>query len=137
MPVCTTCNVEKPVENFYKRKDRPIKRTSSCKECRRTKQQEAWTPRKQGAYKLKFNYGLSVDDYRTMLVKQGGVCAICQKPETSKANNGYTKNLAVDHCHSTGKVRGLLCHHCNTALGKFKDDITLLEAAIKYLKERL
>lgn len=137
MPTCTTCNVEKPAEDFYTRKDRPLKRTSSCKVCRKANQQTTWKPRQQGAYKLKINYGLSVDDYTNMLVRQGGVCAICRKPETTKSNNGYIKNLAVDHCHSTGKVRGLLCHHCNTALGKFKDDITLLEAAIKYLKESL
>lgn len=137
MPVCSTCLVDKPVSEFYKRKDRPIGRTSSCKTCRTDKARMQWTPRKQSSYKLKFNYGITEDEYTSMLAQQNGVCAICKCAETAKSNAGYVKNLAVDHCHSTGKIRGLLCHGCNTAIGKLKDDIELLNNAIKYLEERL
>lgn len=69
---------------------------------------------------------LSYEDFKKLLIKQKGVCVICGKA---------TKNrLSVDHCHKTGKVRGLLCNLCNTSLGGFHDNIELLKKAIKYLK---
>jgi hypothetical protein len=83
------------------------------------------------------SYGLTEVDYTDMLTKQNGVCAICGNPETAKSNAGYVKNLAVDHCHKTGKVRGLLCQDCNIGIGKLKDDINLVQSALDYLKEGL
>lgn len=71
-----------------------------------------------------------MDEYDRMLERQGGVCAICG----NGASDAIRKNLAVDHCHGTGRVRGLLCGNCNTGLGSFKDDPVLLRRAIKYLK---
>lgn len=74
----------------------------------------------------KKRYGISLEDYNKMLVEQNGVCAICfQEPKV--------RRLAVDHNHNTGQVRGLLCHHCNTSLGSFNDDKSLLLSAVKYL----
>ena len=71
-------------------------------------------------------------EYEKISESQKGLCKICRK---SKDENGKTKkNLAVDHCHETGKVRGLLCMICNTGLGKFNDDPDILERAIKYLR---
>ena len=67
-----------------------------------------------------------------MLEKQGGVCAICQRPER-KVVRGTIASLAVDHSHSTGEVRGLLCSSCNTALGLFGDDPARLSQAIAYI----
>lgn len=78
--------------------------------------------------KLKVSYGITLKDYETLEKSQNGVCKICQKPEKGK-------RLAVDHCHETGKIRGLLCQKCNRALGMFHDDPQLLKKAIKYLKE--
>lgn len=78
---------------------------------------------------LRNKYGITLDFYDKLLEEQNYVCDICHLTN----NNGY--KLCVDHCHSTGKIRGLLCHTCNTALGKFRDNIDLLEAAIKYLKK--
>jgi len=72
-------------------------------------------------------YGITLEIYNQMLKAQGGVCAICHK-EDSKGNH-----LSVDHDHSTGKVRGLLCGRCNLALGGFSTQ-ELLEGALKYLK---
>lgn len=73
-------------------------------------------------------YGISLTEYDEILTKQNGVCAICNtKPKT--------KNLAVDHDHTTNRVRGLLCSNCNTGLGLFKDEPNLLKKSIKYLKE--
>lgn len=83
---------------------------------------------------LKYKFNMTFDQYNEMLIKQNGVCAICFKQEVSKAKNrDYTKNLAVDHCHTTGKIRGLLCEKCNQGLGRFNDSIILLQNAIKYL----
>jgi hypothetical protein len=69
-----------------------------------------------------------------MLRKQGGVCAICSQPErTADGLSGKPKDLAVDHDHATGAVRALLCSACNTAIGLFNDDITLLAKAQAYV----
>lgn len=137
MLTCSSCKEVKEESHFYVRKNRAKGYTSSCKGCYSKSKKLAWTPRKYSTYKLKANYGLSLQDYEDLLHKQNSVCAICLQPETTKSNAGYIKNLSVDHCHATGKVRGLLCHHCNTGIGKFMDDVTLLESAIKYLKENL
>jgi hypothetical protein len=83
---------------------------------------------------LKKAYGISIDDYRSMLAEQGGVCAICKQPETRVVRRVVSR-LHVDHCHTTHKVRGLLCHRCNTALGQFCDDETVLQSAIDYLRK--
>lgn len=81
-------------------------------------------------YDLRKQYGISADDYWSMLAKQNGCCLICyHKPSTG------ARRLAVDHCHTTGKVRGLLCSRCNTALGLFRDNPMMLEAAKRYLLE--
>lgn len=137
MPVCTTCNIDKPVDDFYKRNDRPTKRTSSCKKCRREKQQKYWSPKQQKNYRLLKQFGISIEEYKSMLEDQNYLCKICNKPETARSNVGRIKDLAVDHCHKTGKIRGLLCQSCNVALGHFDDSLDKLESAIKYLKEGL
>lgn len=84
-------------------------------------------------YKRKF--GISLEMYDKMLEEQNSVCKICHCPETSMGAWGEVKRLAVDHCHDTGIVRGLLCDRCNHLLGLAKDSQTLLSSAIKYLKE--
>ena len=76
--------------------------------------------------KLKKNYGLSIADYNAMLEKQKGKCLVC----------GQYRKLVVDHCHEKGHVRGLLCSDCNAGLGFFRDNPTVLQTAITYLKER-
>lgn len=86
-------------------------------------------------YMLRSKYGMSLEDYDVMLDKQNGVCAICFNPETQKSNKrGKVDSLRVDHCHSTGKVRGLLCSKCNFGIAQLDDSIDLLQNAIKYLK---
>ena len=93
--------------------------------------------RKQYDYEwqLVYRYGITRNDFKAMLVNQKGVCAICKQPETQiDKRTGNVKQLAVDHCHKTGKVRGLLCVHCNHGLGKFKDNVDLLKTAIIYLE---
>ena len=78
-------------------------------------------------------YGVSLEDYARMLNEQGGVCAICGQPETAKDRIGNPKDLGVDHDHATGKVRGLLCARCNTALGLLGDNAMLASQAAQYL----
>jgi hypothetical protein len=76
-------------------------------------------------YKTK--YGITVDEYEMLLAKQGGVCALCHQACTTG------KRLAVDHDHITSRIRGLLCFHCNTAIGKLGDSPFTLAAALGYL----
>lgn len=78
---------------------------------------------------LKREYGLTQELYERMLLGQGGGCAICHTTEPGTAKNYFS----VDHCHVTGKIRGLLCNRCNRALGLFRDDAAVLAAAIDYL----
>lgn len=79
---------------------------------------------------LRYHYGMTTEQYDAMLAAQGGVCAICgsSSPRTFKA-----KYFAIDHCHKTDKIRGLLCLPCNSGIGHLKDDIDLLETAVRYL----
>jgi hypothetical protein len=79
------------------------------------------------AHYLKSKFGLSVAEYDTMLAEQGGVCAICRAPEDGK-------RLAVDHCHTTGAVRGLLCQRCNRGIGHFAESAERLRAAANYVE---
>lgn len=83
---------------------------------------------------LKRNFGIDLADYQRMFVEQGGVCAVCSRPETEK-RQGKTKWLAVDHNHETGEVRGLLCTRCNKAIGEMRDDPNLLRNAATYLEQ--
>ncbi len=78
-------------------------------------------------------YGLTQDDFNKMLENQKGVCAICVLPETAIDKYGNLLVLSVDHCHKTGKVRGLLCSRCNHLLGNAKDEVTILLRAVEYL----
>jgi hypothetical protein len=87
---------------------------------------------KNGHLRRKFN--ITKETYDLMLTAQNGVCAICLCPETrTHHKTGKLKDLSVDHCHTTGKIRGLLCFSCNSSLGKFKDCIETLQRAIQYL----
>ena len=93
-------------------------------------------PNKIRNYKFEVRYGITLERYNEMSEKQNAKCAICGNPETAKHNSTQTiQRLAVDHCHSTGKIRGLLCQDCNRGIGKFKDDITRLQNAILYLQK--
>ena len=81
------------------------------------------------AFNLESNYGIDWVDYDRMVMAQCGVCAICGDPPEAGPGNF----LVVDHDHSTGAIRGLLCHPCNWALGNLRDSPRLLQAAIEYL----
>lgn len=88
--------------------------------------EDNWRNARNTMYKRK--YGISLVDYEQMFEEQGGVCAICKQTDA--------RRLAVDHCHSMKKVRGLLCVKCNRALGGFNDDVIRLREAITYLEKQ-
>lgn len=83
--------------------------------------------------RLKYQFGLAEGEYERMFEAQGGVCAACQHPETARNQYGPIP-LAVDHNHSTGQVRGLLCMRCNAAAGQLQDDPERAERLAAYLR---
>lgn len=85
--------------------------------------------------RLKCAFGISLEEYKQMHDSQNGVCAICGKEETAQNRPGITSLLAVDHDHSTGKIRDLLCQECNKGLGHFKEDENSLLKAVEYLRK--
>jgi len=106
-----------------------------CTKCQRISQKE-WLEKNEGKTKeikrkshFKTKYGISVKDYEQMEKDHKGCCAIC-----GIHKNGFDKDLYIDHCHDSNKVRGLLCQSCNSGLGFFKDNIRLMLKAIEYLE---
>lgn len=84
---------------------------------------------------LRRTYGVTMDWYEATHTAQGGRCAICDREETAVIK-GQVLSLAVDHCHDTGDVRGLLCRSCNNAIGAFQHNTDMLQRAIRYLNRR-
>jgi hypothetical protein len=137
---CTVCKQPKPLSAFS-----PLHRGKDgcqpkCKECRNRQTRQYFADHKQDVllqqrlyrarmgHRRRLFYGLTTLQFDAMTLKQGGKCAICQRGPTHKS-------LCVDHNHKTGKVRGLLCHRCNLALGAFDDDPAVLLRVISYLKD--
>lgn len=95
----------------------------------------AKNPEKFKSYSFKKRFGVDYATYRLMAQAQGNVCAICAKPESAvNPKSLEPRLLAIDHCHNTGKVRGLLCSKCNTGIGSLNDDVSRLRSAIAYLE---
>lgn len=80
-------------------------------------------------------YGITIEEYNALVKAQDSVCAICRETSNSSHPKGKVYDLAVDHNHKTGAVRGLLCRACNHALGLFRENPSYLKAALKYLKK--
>jgi hypothetical protein len=144
MKKCPKCEQVKLAENFYLDKSKKTGLSSYCKICvvekRRLnycqnkdrdrqyfKKQYKKDPTKAKGYALKM-YGLTLDQFNEMKVQQKYMCKICGEHE-----NNLARKLFVDHCHATGKVRGLLCQSCNTMIGNAKDSVLVLQSAITYL----
>lgn len=83
---------------------------------------------------LKYEFGISLQDYLELVQKQNGVCAICFRPET-RLHKGKVRQLSVDHNHTTGKIRALLCGSCNIALGLLDEDKSRIYSVLRYLDE--
>lgn len=139
---CNGCGEIKPRTEFHKASDGvhgPILQTI-CKICHAARVRE-WYSRTGGQsdtndrrLNLKQLYGITLDEYDAMLAAQGGVCAICKREERSK-RDGKIMRMPVDHCHTTGRVRGILCHACNRAIGLLGEDADVIRKVIKYLLE--
>lgn len=135
---CSNCQNVLPTSEFHRSSVSAAGLSPLCKDCSKAYQREYRRKRYAESqeyrdhcrfvYKLK-KYGITREQYETQLALQGGVCAICRQPDTSK------KGYHVDHDHETGVVRGILCTTCNSGLGHFKDDPTILAAAIDYLRQ--
>ena len=80
-------------------------------------------------YQMRKNYGIGFFEYDAMFEKQNGLCAICDAPPP----NHHKKRLNIDHCHTSGRIRGLLCDACNRGIGLLKDSPDLMLKAISYL----
>jgi len=134
---CTGCNVEREESEFnkrtWKRKDGErvtgydLSRCKPCQSARWKRYKAGVDPDVQWRNHIKRKYGITEEDYCNMWNDQEGLCAICGSDD----NSG--KRFSVDHCHDTGKVRGLLCDPCNWMLGQAKDNTNTLAKAIKYL----
>ncbi len=135
MKKCKKCTQTKDITQYYVAyfiQDKPIY-SASCKSCqnKRSSQWNSNNKLKRKNILLKNLYGISLENYFELLKKQDNKCAICSSTQNNK-NKTY---FDVDHCHKTGKVRGLLCQSCNSGLGKFEDKIELFKRAINYLEK--
>lgn len=147
--ICKRCGTERPITDFHIVKECLEGRRPVCKFCirkqqkknyktnikfRRAKQRKWHTdnPRASKGSKLKSTYGITIEQYDIMFGVQGGVCSICGCPEIVKRNHKI-KNLAVDHNHITGKIRGLLCQKCNQALGLLNENPVIIKNLLEYI----
>lgn len=117
---CRECSVAKSAEWRAANPGR-LKELQAARPKRTT--EERW------AVMLWVNYRMKPDDYWVLHQRQGGLCAICVRPNLTKRGM-----LHVDHCHESGRVRGLLCNGCNLALGHMQDRADLLRRAVEYLE---
>lgn len=135
--ICTKCTLEKLLNEFSIDKRQKLGHRPECRECSRNSRKEklfiyretnkARLKEIKRNSKIRTLYGLEKEDFEKMVLLQDNKCAICSL--------SVEVNLCIDHCHVTGKVRGLLCKNCNLAIGNFKDDVELLQKAIKYLEK--
>lgn len=145
---CPRCQQLKPMTEYSKGKSSSTGYQTYCKPCMSARHDEyrrknlakiaekqreryAKNPERYRFYDMKTHYGITKDQYDKMLAAQNGRCLICKTTDPQ----GRGKVFHVDHCHSSEKVRGLLCTNCNMGLGQFKHSVELLQLAISYLTE--
>jgi len=116
---CGNCKVKKLAREFLVSYRTLDGLSWSCNRCRRSSE-------------FMRLYGITIEEYEAMCEEQQGLCKICNNPESIDG-----RSLAVDHCHNTGAVRGLLCGKCNKALGLLNDNTILMERAIAYLRREV
>jgi len=133
---CSKCGVIKSTDQFSKQRQNKCGVRADCKECRKREydQHRHVILARHKVYKLKQEHALTFAAYMNLLVLQHGCCAICGTRCNTKSGK-LKRRLDVDHDHITGRIRGLLCNNCNTALGKVKDSVVILERMITYLKQ--
>ncbi len=137
-PVCKPCNNEKskdwrsknPGGNTESVKQWKLRNPDKVKGYAAKRRQDR--PEVAAVVWRKHRYGIIESQYQAMLIAQGNSCAICKMPFNHTGPR--FEKPQVDHCHASGKVRGLLCTECNQGLGRFKDNAEALTAAIEYLR---
>ena len=139
---CKQCCHDRRVEQYFKTRDASLEYSKKWKEenrdyvrenAKENYHKDVVTKRKKELARKK---GLRLEEYDQMVKACDGKCHICGKEEKRKGRAGFvSSNLSIDHCHNTGKIRGLLCHDCNTGIGKLKDDTELMMKAIEYLRK--
>jgi len=129
--LCGRCGVVKALDNFYDNRRYKTGKASYCKECH-SGYYRSRCPEKRRLEAVKYKYGLSEEAYYQLKLSAKNKCQTCGTPE------GDTKptKLVVDHCHETGKVRGMICDKCNRALGLVGDNIQTLQNLITYLNNQ-
>lgn len=123
MKICTKCKISKPLLKFHKMKASKDGHQPLCIDCSYSIMKPYILKRQRLLL-----YGVTPEQYEKLILDCNNSCQLCG---TKREN--LKRDLSIDHCHKTGKIRGMLCSNCNHALGKFKDSIELLEKAIKYL----
>jgi len=126
---CNTCNEIKNITEFHLDCSNSSGHRNKCKQC--CKDYDATRKLERKNSYLKRTYGITHNHYLKMLEDQDGCCDACGLPATEEVHGV----LDVDHCHETGNVRGLLCRHCNLALGNAREDINVLLGLIDYIKK--
>ena len=136
MKTCSKCALKKEITEFYNDKAERGGKRAECKECSKAyyhKRKSTYAPTRRKQH-LRRKYGLTEESYQALLNKQNGCCGICGVNQ-NLGGKIKASNFCVDHCHITGKVRGLLCHTCNRSIGLMKDSKQTLLNAIHYLEE--
>lgn len=154
---CSVCGETKPVTDFYRYSGRQgrqggymrrckrcqVRQSSELRKARYTLEQRAASQREYNrrrpdhvklANRIKSRYGLTIDEWQALLDSQGQSCAVCRLHIDELPDDGRNTKMHVDHCHDTGRVRGLLCSACNRALGCFRDDPHAMRAAANYVE---
>lgn len=121
---CYFCAEVKPRDEYFLDKNVRDGLSARCKPCSVASARRYVKPARRRDYRLKVTYGITQGEYERQVSEQGGCCAICQQP---------TASLHIDHCHTTGRNRGLLCNKCNTGIGLLNEDPAVLRGAIDYL----
>ena len=131
LKTCPKCGEEKPTDDFYLHR-------RVCKPCVRERQRRFRNsqPDYNHTRNLQRRYGLSVDEYQTLLTNQNFSCPICEVEISDTIEYKGKRPVAVDHNHETGDVRGILCSMCNLMLGHARENTSILYRAIVYLSER-
>lgn len=138
--VCSVCGERKPFSEFYNFQNKSDCKSYRCKTCDYKARQKWKDDNPVSAWKssrsrtLKNKYGITLEDYYKMLEEQNYSCKICGKLESDNLVHGNFSSLSVDHCHNTGKNRGLLCNQCNRAIGMLLDSPKLLRKAADYIE---
>jgi hypothetical protein len=153
--ICSKCKIEKPIDEFYRAERNSDGKMSQCKTCnykyvkeyrkrpenvdRIREQNRAIDKRYHSRPEIKMKhaerwhikeYGISLQDREVIMKEQDGKCAVCGDILIKEGNK-----TCLDHNHITGKIRGIVCHNCNCALGYIKDNSDIAEAMVRYLQK--